>query len=162
MSPILYFAEVENFETYNKLRKEYEGLSEEIQANVQILTLEPWKNNSVLLRLEHIMESQDDPILSKKACINVEDLFTGKTITKLSETTLGGNQWLGQDRRLQWNSTGENKEQDAEFMSHGIDTNDLQQINSNFGAECVGGNKQLEVILSPMQIRTFIINFKQN
>jgi lysosomal alpha-mannosidase len=32
--------------------------------NVHILTVEPWKEDLLLLRLEHIMEENEDPTLS--------------------------------------------------------------------------------------------------
>jgi len=32
--------------------------------NVHLLTVEPWKEGSLLLRMEHIMEANEDPVLS--------------------------------------------------------------------------------------------------
>lgn len=46
----------------------FAGLSESLPPNVQILTLEPWKRGTVLLRLEHIFELKE----SKKYSIPVE------------------------------------------------------------------------------------------
>jgi len=43
---------------------QYSGLKESLPTNVQILTLEPWREDSLLLRLEHIMEQNEDSVLS--------------------------------------------------------------------------------------------------
>jgi lysosomal alpha-mannosidase len=32
--------------------------------NVHLLTVEPWKEGSLLLRLEHVMEQNEDSVLS--------------------------------------------------------------------------------------------------
>jgi len=43
---------------------QYSGLKESLPTNVNLLTVEPWKEGSLLLRLEHIMEANEDPVLS--------------------------------------------------------------------------------------------------
>jgi len=43
---------------------QYSGLKESLPVNVHLLTVEPWKEGSVLLRLEHIMEANEDSVLS--------------------------------------------------------------------------------------------------
>lgn len=51
---------------------QYSGLKESLPINVQILTLEPWRENTLLLRLEHIMEENEDSVLSLPAEIAYE------------------------------------------------------------------------------------------
>jgi len=43
---------------------QYSGLKEILPMNVHLLTLEPWKEGALLLRLEHIMEAYEDSGLS--------------------------------------------------------------------------------------------------
>lgn len=52
---------------------QFSGLTRPLPDNVQILTLESWnvQNNQVLLRLEHILETGEDPVLSQVATVNL-------------------------------------------------------------------------------------------
>lgn len=42
-----------------------------LPPNVQILTLEPWTENEVLLRLEHIFAKDEDEVLSQPVTVNL-------------------------------------------------------------------------------------------
>lgn len=39
---------------------------------MQILTLEPWKDNTILLRLEHIFQKDEDTELSQPVTVDLE------------------------------------------------------------------------------------------
>ncbi|PSN38670.1 Lysosomal alpha-mannosidase [Blattella germanica] len=80
----------------------FAGLTRNLPSNIHILTLEPWKENELLLRLEHIMEKNEDPELSKPVEVNLQDLFNTFTITEIHETNLAGNQWKEDMNRLVW------------------------------------------------------------
>ena len=43
---------------------QFSGLKASLPLNVHLLTVEPWKERSLLLRLEHIMEANEDSVLS--------------------------------------------------------------------------------------------------
>lgn len=49
-----------------------EGLRKALPPNVQILTLEPWKDDSVLLRLEHLFEIGEAGNLSQPVEVNIQ------------------------------------------------------------------------------------------
>jgi lysosomal alpha-mannosidase len=100
--------------------------------------LEPWKGVSFLLRLEHVFEKGEDEVLSQPAVVNLRDLFTPFEITTVQETTLGANQWLEQNNRLQF-STKKNEKR----------------------ATLVQALDDYQITLNPMQIRTFVIEFKK-
>jgi lysosomal alpha-mannosidase len=117
---------------------QYSGLPRALPNNVQILTLEPWKGVSFLLRLEHVFEKGEDEVLSQPAVVNLRDLFTPFEITTVQETTLGANQWLEQNNRLQF-STKKNEKR----------------------ATLVQALDDYQITLNPMQIRTFVIEFKK-
>jgi lysosomal alpha-mannosidase len=51
---------------------QYSGLKESLPMNVHVLTVEPWKEESLLLRLEHIMEKNEDPVLSLPVAVAYE------------------------------------------------------------------------------------------
>jgi lysosomal alpha-mannosidase len=51
---------------------QYEGLTRTLPENVQILTLEPWRDNTYLVRLEHMFEKDEDAVLSNPITIHLE------------------------------------------------------------------------------------------
>ena len=51
---------------------QYSGLKESLPLNVHLLTVEPWKERSLLLRLEHIMEANEDSVLSHPVTVAYE------------------------------------------------------------------------------------------
>jgi hypothetical protein len=93
---LLADATSENFtleDVQNSVNFKFEGLTRSLPDNVQILTLEPWKN-SYLLRLEHVFEKNEDENLSKSVTVDLSDLFTLFNVTDVSEMSLGANQKL--------------------------------------------------------------------
>ncbi|KAF2883456.1 hypothetical protein ILUMI_22698 [Ignelater luminosus] len=129
---------LENFEKYFKF--EFAGLTRSLPENVQILTLETWEDNSLLLRLEHLFESNEDPKLSEPVTVDLEGILSLYKITSIRETTLAGNQWLEENRRLDWNSKTRHSGRTL--------INNLPD--------------DLKITLSPQQIRTFIIGVESN
>ncbi|XP_033226476.1 lysosomal alpha-mannosidase-like [Belonocnema kinseyi] len=118
------------------------GLAERLPSNIHILTLEPWKDGSVLLRLEHLFEEGESIEYSKPAKINLQDLFSDFIVTGVHETTLGGNQWLEDMERLKWVP-------DKDYVVGNNYT--VNPINSKI-------RNEMEVLLMPKQIRTFVVN----
>ncbi|XP_046834727.1 lysosomal alpha-mannosidase isoform X1 [Vespa crabro] len=117
------------------------GLSKNLPPNVNILTLEPWKNGTILLRLEHIFEVGESNVYSVPVDINIKDLFTSFTITSIKETTLGANQWLEDSNRLKWNP----------------ETNDILSNSEDIFRPIRIQDEVINIHLKPMEIRTFII-----
>ncbi|XP_076239948.1 lysosomal alpha-mannosidase II [Calliopsis andreniformis] len=116
------------------------GLAKRLPPNVHILTLEPWKDGTILLRLEHIFEIGETEHLSKPTEINIKDLFSTFTILSIKETTLGGNQWMEEMDRMKWEA----------------ETNDILQANET--ATPIEINEDaINILLKPMEIRTFIL-----
>lgn len=108
---------------------QFSNLKTPLPENVHILSLEPWNNNTVLLRLEHILEKNDDENLSKEVTVDLTDLFTKFAIKKLVETALGGNMLIEESVRLKWPGQ------------------------ENTSPKKIDG---LKVSLAPMEIRTFL------
>ncbi|XP_049803878.1 lysosomal alpha-mannosidase-like [Schistocerca nitens] len=123
-----------SFDEWTSYTTEFSGILQNIPQNVHILTLEPWKNNTVLLRLEHIFEKNEDLVLSDAAVVNLEELFTPFVVKSIRETTLAANQWLGEYDRLNWTDTS------GISMDSWEVPNDIPNIS-----------------LKPMQIRTFVV-----
>ncbi|GAB6018756.1 hypothetical protein CHUAL_000428 [Chamberlinius hualienensis] len=123
----------------------FSGLTTPLPDNVHLLTVEPWNNNTLLLRLEHFYEKTDDPDgLSLPVVVNIQNLFTAFQITSVSETTLGANLLLSDNTRLIWktNSTSNNNPE-------------IQWERKEIG-------DPLDITLKPMQIRTFIAQLAYN
>jgi lysosomal alpha-mannosidase len=113
-----------------------------LPKNVHLLTLEQWKNDSYLLRLEHFYQTNDDPDgLSTPVTVDLKNLFKEFVVSEAVEMTLGGNQLLSSAKRL-------------EFKTY--ETNQNEPKNYEFDV------KNLSVTLTPMQIRTFVIKVKPN
>lgn len=55
----------------NSFCLQYTALKADLPKNVQILTLEPWKGTHFLLRLEHILEGNDDDSASTPVTVNL-------------------------------------------------------------------------------------------
>ncbi|XP_045462132.1 lysosomal alpha-mannosidase isoform X1 [Harmonia axyridis] len=133
-------AEKQSIEDYKrKFAMNYSGLRKSLPKNVQILTLEPWIGTSLLLRLEHVLEKDEDSTLSQPAIVNLKALFTPFEVTSIRETTLGANQWLSENSRLQFATEDVNFERNPRYI-------------------VVNAEDEFEIRLNPMQIRTFIVD----
>lgn len=87
----------------------YTGISLTLHKSVHLLTLEPWHDNELLVRFEHIMEKDDDSHYSKDVQFNVKDILGGFNIVNMRETTLDGNAWLDEHRRMEFVPDPEDK-----------------------------------------------------
>ncbi|XP_054258367.1 lysosomal alpha-mannosidase isoform X2 [Macrosteles quadrilineatus] len=118
---------------------EFSGLQKALPDNVQILTLEPWKGTTFLLRLEHVLEKDDDKSAADPVIVNLQEIFKPFSIKSIRETSLGANQWLNEVSRLVWKKK-ENRVDNYETLSR-TETQDLPNVT-----------------LTPMSIKTFIID----
>lgn len=103
------------------------------------MTFEPWKEGSVLIRLEHILEKDEDPALSKPTRINLNDVFPGYDID-LKEVTLSANQWIEDYQRLHFT------EETSDFLDEFTNQTLTKSVSTD-----------MEITLNPMEIKTFIM-----
>ncbi|XP_074108776.1 lysosomal alpha-mannosidase II isoform X1 [Cotesia typhae] len=120
------------------------SLKSKLPKNVHILTLEPWKDDTILLRLEHLFEKDEAGALSQSATVNLLDLFANIEIISVRETSLGGNQWIEEMKRLQWQ----------------IESNEVDDQPYTFTPINKTEEGAMEVVLNSMEIRTFIMTVK--
>ncbi|XP_062127967.1 lysosomal alpha-mannosidase isoform X3 [Drosophila sulfurigaster albostrigata] len=80
----------------------YTGISSTLPKSAHLLTLEPWHDNELLVRFEHILEKDEDSNYSKYVQFNVKDVLGGFKIVDMRETTLDGNAWLDEHRRFEF------------------------------------------------------------
>ncbi|XP_055093172.1 lysosomal alpha-mannosidase isoform X4 [Symphalangus syndactylus] len=85
-------------------RTQFSGLRRDLPPSVHLLTLASWGPEMVLLRLEHQFAVGEDSgrNLSAPVTLNLRDLFSTFTITRLQETTLVANQLREAASRLKW------------------------------------------------------------
>ncbi|KAJ8951630.1 hypothetical protein NQ318_012300 [Aromia moschata] len=95
--------------------KEQSFLNKELPNNVHLLTLENWigDENKILLRLEHILEKDEDPNLSKEVEVDISDLFKTITIKSMKEYMLAANTPLDESVRLKWPQIIETEEESS-------------------------------------------------
>uniref|UniRef100_A0A6E8VVM0 Alpha-mannosidase n=1 Tax=Anopheles coluzzii TaxID=1518534 RepID=A0A6E8VVM0_ANOCL len=136
---------VDNVLTYDdylsNFRNIYSAIAQQLPPNVNLLTLEPWKDGTVLVRLEHLFERNEDPVYSQAVRINVRSVLFALNIESIHETTLAANQWKADSKRLQFNT-----ESTANEASPKDQVERVAQDSTDFDIE-----------LQPMEIRTFIV-----
>jgi len=143
MQPLITFSPLTQSETdyKDKYQTSYSALSRELPKNVHLLTLEQYKKNQILIRLEHFYESVDNNDLSKPTEVDLENLLKPFKILSLTETTLTANQMLSETHRMKWNSNMQFSE------SHNRKIRAITDF---------------KIQLTPQQIRTFIITLEDD
>lgn len=128
--------------------------------------MEPWIGASVLLRLEHVLEKDEDPSLSQPAIVDLQGLFTPFEIVSIKETALGANRLLSEIQRLDFKKgppleefVFERQNELRSWLEWKIYQNDLYR--GRFVNEPISEDPY-KISLNPMQIRTFIIETKKS
>lgn len=114
-----------------------------LPQNVYLMSFEPWKDGSFLIRFEHLLEKNEDPLLSKPVRFNLLDIFPGYDIA-IQEVTLAANQWIGDYKRFHFN------QETANFLDY-VEPK-IEQATDE---------EDLEISLNPMDIKTFIMTMNQ-
>ncbi|XP_058821108.1 lysosomal alpha-mannosidase-like isoform X2 [Topomyia yanbarensis] len=147
----------------------YSALSLSLPLNVNLMTFEPWKENSLLVRFEHLLEKDEDPIYSKPVRFNLQDIFRSLSIEEISETTLAGNQWKEDSKRLQFKpdpSYLQHVTKASLFENNPYQNGQVSQANGETEQEEAAenlrnvSNEGYEIVLGPMQIRTFVLQLE--
>lgn len=113
-----------------------------LPADVNILTLEPLNNNQILLRLENILEKPE----GSTVIVNIQKLCKQLKFSEIRETTLDGNMWLSDMKRLRFTE------------DNGIiDTTLQRSSHTPFFATSASHLKDFDIVLTPMSIRTFVL-----
>lgn len=131
-------------------------MSLSLPKNIHLLTFEPWRTNSLLIRFEHILAKDEDQQYSQSVTFDFQDVFRGLSVASIRETTLSANQWLDKAKRLQ-------------FSSQTTDANEVNTTTEDVTSNANGVNQDtstdnettdLTIVLKPMEIRTFVVELK--
>lgn len=117
--------------------------TQNLPPNINLLTLEAWKDGSTLIRLEHIYQASDATIKALPVTVDLSKLFVNFKVHSALEMTLSASQPLAKSSRLMWRSeTG---------TSGRWPPQEVDEVGSIF-----------EVTLRPFEIRTFLLNLPSN
>ncbi|PON53460.1 Glucan biosynthesis, periplasmic [Parasponia andersonii] len=114
-----------------------------LPLNVALITLQELDDGSVLLRLAHLYEADEDSDYSKLTEVELKKIFAGKNIKEVKEVSLSANQEKSKIKSLTWRVEG--------------DDSKGQQTTPARGGPL--SNSTLVVELGPMEIRTFLLKF---
>lgn len=152
-----------------------------LPQNIHLLTFEPWKSGSTLIRFEHILAKNEDKQYSQNVTFNLSDVLRSLNIVGLRETTLAGNEWLDEAKRFKFTAKQENSNQIEHSTETGGDEmeNVMKKVQRSiepkpdvsprqyyqnkrhykrYRASEDDGDKYV-ITLAPMEIRTFVIEF---
>ena len=113
----------------------YTAITKALPANVHLLTLQFIDANTILLRLEHQFEKNEDMVLSRPVTVSLDGLFTAFKIESMTELVLGANEELSKVHRLVWKTEGSTTPRERGREWEGVKAN--------------------QITLNPMEIRTF-------
>jgi len=121
----------------------YSALKAALPANVQLVTLEPVKAGSVLVRLAHQFGLHEDEDLSKAASVDLATLFADRQIAAIEEQALSGTMAKTDvtGRRVSWLVDGEEPEP--------VSQQQVAPLSS-------------EITLDALQVRTFLVSFSSS
>ena len=150
---------VVNFVYYDFLLfSQFSGLSLALPQYINLLTFEPWKDNQILIRFEHILEISEATDLTSNITFNLHDVFLNFDIIDLRETTLAANQWKNEASRYTFREDQDNYlSPNIEIRRRGgYERMRYLQSSRHENPEKDGDNDFI-ISLKPMEIKTFII-----
>ena len=148
----------------------------EFPERANLLTVETWKNNRVLLRLEHLYEKGERPN-DKTLRIDLRKLFDEKIMGKMAgavEMSLSASHVKGSIKRLTWKTkehpdNNRNEANDLPAQSKpgwkketasSFQAEEFNEFESEIEATECSMPGDFVVSLKPMQIRTYLVRFK--
>nr|XP_036215974.1 lysosomal alpha-mannosidase [Bactrocera oleae] len=117
-----------------------------LAQNIHLLTLEPFGTKERLLRLEHIMDKTESASVS----FNLRPVFDQLGGEEIRETTLDGSLSLSDMSRFKFQPEGSKVRKPEYYKSS----------HTPLSAKKKDSVSKFNIVLNPMQIRTFIIKWK--
>lgn len=123
----------------------YSALQEPLPINLHLLTLQDISvfagNGTMILRIDHSFEVGEDPVYSQPVAVQLDQLFTHITLLECRETTLTANQDLGNVHRYVWRTEGPDARKSPPRVQ---------------------GDTSFDVLIYPMEIRTWSCSYQRN
>ena len=119
-----------------------------LPKNVNLLTYEPFGDNKILVRFEHLLEKKEDiDGYSKVVKFDMEDIFKAFEISKIEETTLAANQFKKTSLAKRFKFEAENE-------------TEIRQKTTSRAPKKFNEENDFVVELAPMEIKTFILTIE--
>lgn len=141
-------------------RFKFSGLRDYLPKMINLLTLESWDQDNVLIRLEHIFEINEDADYSRPVQLSLKRMFKNFKITKIREMTLDGVQDIevARTNRLRF-QTSTNP-----YKNYTDELGDF--VNMDYVSHLIESSQNSEdlfiVEMRPMEIRTFLVQINYN
>ena len=134
------------------------GLNKKLPPNINLLTLQPWDDNRILLRLEHIFEVNEDSKYSRPRRLSLRDLFTTFIIVDAVEMTLDASREkrLAETTRLKFHPEVDPYANYTNVLTQ-VDNEDLADSTSDGGES--PATPSFTIVMYPMEIRTFLVKY---
>ena len=104
------------------------------------------------MRFEHILDKDEDAVLSKEIDFDLTELFKGYDIDYMRETTLSANQWKDEAKRLVF------KQEGSPVKSPEVSKIDGEVPQGSQAQQSL--EKSYMIKLGPMEIKTFVVGMK--
>lgn len=136
-------------------RFKFSGLRDYLPKMINLLSLESWDQDNVLIRLEHIFEINEDADYSRPVQLSLRRMFRNIKIIKVREMTLDGIQDIevARTNRLRF-QTSTNP-----YKNYTDELGDF--VNMDYVSHLIEGSQNGEdlfiVEMRPMEIRTFLV-----
>lgn len=141
-------------------RFKFNGLRDYLPKMINLLSLESWDQENVLVRLEHIFEINEDADYSRPVQVSLKRMFRNFKIMKVREMTLDALQdiELARTNRLRF-QTSTNP-----YKNYTDELGDF--VNMDYVSHLIDSSQNVEdlfiVELRPMEIRTFLVQILYN
>ncbi|XP_054707229.1 lysosomal alpha-mannosidase-like [Uloborus diversus] len=159
-NPVISFARM-NFSSLSRHSlNEFRGLRRRLPQNIHVLTLERLDDHRILLRLEHFYEKSDGNRMAEPVTVSLANMFRPFRIIYYQETTLAANKYLYEVDRMEWPIQSDETERDYESDQPDATVSEANNVLETEGGTIItsdGEEDHLRVVLSPMEIRTFIV-----
>jgi len=155
--PVLGFAPVTNVQQFLAAYTTRASVSgSPLPPNVELMTLQPWGNGQVLIRVSHQYAVGEDVQLSKAVTFDLAQVFAGPlAMASATEMTLTANQKLSQAQaRAKFPLRFEG--QDATlYAKHRGKPTEITMLDPPVEGRAI----RVSVTLGPMEIKTFLVTF---
>lgn len=138
---------------------QYSGLSLSLPKNIHLLTFEPWRKNSILIRFEHILAKDEDQQHSQPVSFDFQDVFRGLNAASIRETTLSANQWKDEANRLLFTTKTTNSNE-INTTTEDFALDEPNENRTKRDQSLTDDTEDFTILLNPMEIRTFIVELK--
>jgi lysosomal alpha-mannosidase len=136
-------------------RFKFSGLRDYLPKMVNLLTLESWDPETVLIRLEHIFEINEDADYSRPIQLSLRRMFRNFKVVKVREMTLDALQdiELARTNRLRFQTSTNPYKNYTDELGDFVNMDYVSHLIDNSPA----GEDLFIVELRPMEIRTFLV-----